>query len=119
MRTPRSNSVGELVGCTEHIGQALPIYVFACQRNTFHLLRRVAPCAHLLGALPSGMRMCRSKQVIVRATSHPIHGEVDPKGVVQLVQQLDKALFLRRQRRRMEGSRDTRVEVAATEGECL
>lgn len=65
------------------------------------------------GTCPFWVHMC--VEVSLHAcTSHPIHGEVNPQGVMQLIQELHKALFLGRQkRRRMDVSRDLDVECGS------
>lgn len=70
------------------------------------------PMGMLAGSCPLWAHM--SMEVSHHAcTSHPIHGEVNPQGVMQLVQELHKALFLGRQkRRRLNVSRDLGVECS-------
>lgn len=108
--------LGCLHGCTSHTGQLLPTHVCVRQRNAFHRLHWVTLCAQQ-GASSSRCMRAWGQAGPHAHPPHPVHGEVDPQGVMQLVQELDKALFLRRQRkRRMDESGTLKSSVTAKDG---
>ena len=55
---------------------------------------------HTLTHIHSTDRLTYTAQTDREDVTHPIHGQVYPEGVVQLVQQFDKFLFLKMQHTR-------------------